>query len=1028
MKNKKFIYALVLMAGSVCTMSAQGINVTGKVTDAQGEPLPGVMITSEDGIALGLTNEAGAFNVKNKADNGSLRFRLLGYKNVEVAPKENLNVEMDLDVSCTDEVIDLGYTKENKVTFSGSAATIDGERLNKQPKLKIIGNFSGNLAGLTTTETARELFAESYNMKVRGNSDWHGNKPLVVVDGLPCVDGSIATYYEMLTADEVESVSVLKDAASQALYGTQGTNGVIVITTKRGAPGKLQVKGSFDEGIHQISQTPTFTNSWEYATLRNEAAFNDGLGKNYFYSDEQIANYKAGADKYLYPNTNWYSMLFRKFQHTQKVGVSARGGTDRVRFFSNVNFAHVGGAYHTESNEGLKGSQKYDRNNARFFFNFRSNLDVDITENVSAYLNIAANITKTHQPGINNMVQSIYQMTQAMPSTVYGPLTPEIEGAEYEPDQVIVTERNDNSPYAEVNRRGYSNNTLTNVYANFGLKVDLGFLTQGLSLVGDVAYKGYTDTNTHVSKNYRRYMIDTNSEELNWIRKGTIDNTNLVYGKGQNEWYDLSYRGHIDYARNFGQHHVKGMAYALYQCYEASAVFPYKRVTAGIDANYDFDNRYALRLVMGYGGSDKHHADSRWVTTPAVSAAWIASNEAFLKDFKPLSFAKLRVAYGKTADDRNGLARYAYDDYVTIAQGGPIGYLQYLTQEKSYGNKDLKPETSKKFNVGIDLGFFNWVNLTVDVFKEKISDAVISSTTMIPAFQGIPLSAYPQTNSGSFENKGYEIQLSVGHAFNNGFSFNVGGFVAYNKNKVVNYGETPKDDDYAYRYRTQGYSVGTQWGLIVDKSNGNGFFNFQEEIDNGPKYEFGTPRLGDLKYKDLNEDGVINDKDMAPITKGSLPNYTWGFNGQFQYKNWDLSFLFDAIGSYSYCYSGIGVYETSYDGVYGSLHRNAWTQERWNEGQKITYPALSTQATTNHRASDFFVEDCSYFKLKNLEIGYTLPAACTKGIGISKLRFVLQGQNLFSIDNMKSDDFGPENSYNTLAPYRSYSIGVRATF
>ena len=252
--------------------------------------------------------------------------------------------------------------------------------------------------------------------------------------------------------------------------------------------------------------------------------------------------------------------------------------------------------------------------------------------------------------------------------------------------------------------------------------------------------------------------------------------------------------------------------------------------------------------------------------------------------------------------------------------------------------------------------------------------------------------------------------------------------MAYNKNKVIFSGETEKDEDYAYRYNTQGYAIGTQWGLLVDRSNGNGYFNFQEEIDNGPKYEFGTPRLGDLKYVDLNNDGVINDKDVAPLTKGSLPNYTWGFNGQFKYNNFDLSFTFDAIGSYKTLTSGIGVYETSYDGVFGSRHLNAWTQERWNEGQNITYPALSTKNSTNHRDSDFFLENRSYFKLKNLELGYTLPASCTKGVGISKLRFVLQGQNLFCIDHMNNDDFGPENSYSTLSPYRSYSIGVRATF
>lgn len=1027
--KKKTIYSLIFLFGFTGSISAQNINVTGKVTDVQGGPLTGVVITTDNGTTLGTTNENGSFLIKNTDSNSNIKFNFLGYKSVAAPIKDVVNVKMDLDVSNQDEIIDLGLSKEKKATFSGAAATVDGKLLGHSPKLKLQENFEGLLPGLYTTESNATLFEEEFTMRVRGISDTHDNSPLIVVDGMPCYPGSSSNYYSLLSPDEVQSVSVLKDAASQAIYGISGASGVIVITTKRGAPGKVKVRGSYDEGIHTITTTPTFYNSYEYATMRNQAAYNDGLGSNYFFSEEQLEGFRNGSDPILYPNTNYRAMIIRKFQHTQKVGFNIAGGSEHARFFSNVNFAHVGGAFHTDDTTvGLTNPKSYQQNTSHFYFNFRTNLDVDITKYISSFLNISSGIVKGHGPGLNNTVASIYNTALTIPSTTYGPLTPVSESGGWDEGQVIVTEKQNDNPWAMVNRTGYYNNTLTNVYVDFGLKVDLGFLTKGLSFTGDAAYKGYVDHNLHTSKDYRRYTISYTNDGYTFVRKGTSDNTNLVYGKGQNEFYDLSYRAMLNYAHNFGLHHVTAMAYNLYQRYQDNSVFPWKHLLAGAQATYDYDNRYAIRLVDGYSGSDKEAPDSRWVSTPAFSFAWIASNENFLKDFKPLSFAKFRVSYGKTAEDRNGLSRYSYDDYINVENGGVIGDLQYHVNEQSYGNKNLKPETNKKFDFGFELGFLNLVNVSFDIFNEKVDNAIISSTNTIPWFQGIPLGSYPKINGGKFKNHGYELELNVGKEFANGFSFNIGGYVAYTKNKVVYIGETAKDDTYAYKYRSEGYPIGTTWGLLVDKSNGNGFFNYQAEIDKAPKYEFGTPRLGDLIYKDLNDDGVINDKDMTPITNGSIPNYTYGFHGMLKYKNFDISFQFNGIGDYKKWLSGMGIYENDYDGVFGSIHRNAWTQERWNEDEEISYPALTTKSSTNHRANDFYVQNFKYFKLKNLEIGYTLPLNTLSSLGVSSLRIVLQGQNLFTIDHLKSDDFGPEGSYTSLPIYRTYSLGLRASF
>jgi hypothetical protein len=485
----------------------------------------------------------------------------------------------------------------------------------------------------------------------------------------------------------------------------------------------------------------------------------------------------------------------------------------------------------------------------------------------------------------------------------------------------------------------------------------------------------------------------------------------------------------MNYVFNLNDHHLDATAYSFYQQYENTAYLPYTHITSGVDISYNYAHRYALRLDYGYSGSEQYSRQSRWTSTPAASAAWIISNEPLMKSVPAISLAKIRVAYGMTANDQNGLGRYTYEDNVTLSSGGSIGSLQYTINENSIGNPNLRAEKTKKTNLGLDFGLFNLVSLSVDVFKEKLNNAVISSTSLVPSYQGVALSSYPSTNAGSYENKGYEVELSVGKSFKDGFEFNLGGYVAYNKDKVINDGEISKGSDYAYPYHDRGFSYGQVFGYVVDRKNGNGFYNFKSEINNGPTYSFGTPRVGDLKYKDLNNDGVIDAKDQAPITYGALPNYTFGINGLVKYKSFDLSFLFQGVARWNSVYSGLGVWENNYDGSFGSLHKNAWTEDRWNNDEKITSPALSTQTSTNQQVSEYYVYNRSYVRLKNLEFGYTLPLNVTKHFGIEKLRFVLNGQNLLTWDHMKSKDFGPEaDSYQSVPVYRVYNIGVRATF
>lgn len=1031
MNNKIKNIVLICCAGTlICPLKAQqaASKVSGTVTDANGQPLAGVVISSFDGMSLGTTDTDGSYSVEVNMLDPTLSFSLFGYKTALKSEKDAANVIMEIDAHLLDETIYLGHSTQSRETFAGSVSTTKGSVLEKSLYSRLQGTMMGRLSGLTTIEESGQPGSESVNMYVRGLSTMHGTTAGIVIDGIYYNNYSHDMLYRISPMD-IESITVLKDGASQALYGIEGAQGVIVITTKRGVKGKPKIDIMVDEIMQQATTTPRFINSADYATMRNQAAENDGLGKNYYFSADQIAKFKAGDDA-NYPNNNWHEMFTRNISQMQRAGVSVSGGSDQVKYYTNVNFTHQGSFWNTDQKE-------YSTDNNLYKVNLRANVDVQLNKYLSGYLNMAGNIIRRHDPYSNSYTgnDAIYSALFYAPPTLYGPVTSEVldsDGNVLIPaGEVTVTEKTESSPYGMLNRSGYYNQTNTNIYSQFGLNLDMSFLTPGLSISGKVGYLSYITADMSTTQSYARYRRGDDWSKLSFVQQGTTENTELSYGKGTASYGYMSYSGSIDYARDFGLHHVKATMFGIYQGFTTNAAtYDYNRLTTGAEVQYDYDKRYSVKFDVGYSGSDQFARGHRYMFTPGVSVAYIMSNEEYIKDNASwLTLLKPRFTYAITGNDNLGLSRYAYDDKVSFSSGGTLGYMQYLTTESSFGNPNLEAEKVRKMNVGIDLGLLNQLTVSVDVFKDKTTNGVVSSTAMIPIYQGISLSSFPYTNIGEYENKGFDIEANYIKQLNKDWTINIGGFVSYNKNKIIYNGETSKGDDYAYPYRSEGFPYGQEFGYLVDYSNGNGMFNFQNEIESsGLTYEIGTPRVGDLIYQDLNGDGIINEKDQAPIGNGSLPRYYYGISGGFTFKNFELSFLLQGVGKYSRIMSGMGVYETSYEGVFGQQHLKAWTEERWNNDEEILYPALSTTTSTNHVTNDFFLYDCSYLRLRNLELAYKLPESVNKLINAKSLKIVLSGQNLFTIDNMKNDDFGPEGSYATYPTFRMYSIGVKAQF
>lgn len=930
-----------------------------------------------------------------------------------------------------EETVRFGYSSQPKGAVTGAVSTVSGRELESSPVANLSQSLAGRLNGLFTNETYSEPSRVNTTLRVRGASTIYANQPLVVIDGFPYSYNS-NQLFEYISAYEVESISVLKDASAQAIYGIQGANGVIVITTKRGQSGKLKVDVRLDQTFERPTTQLPFLPSGEYVQLRNEAGYNDGLGRNAYFSPADVQGFVSGENRELYPNNDWRKLNMRDLTHMQRVGVDLTGGNDKAVFFTNFNVMHQDGMWKTYQT-------KYNPNNDFLWANFRSNVDVRLHKALTVSLNLSGNVKREKTPGSQNVqgfADALYYRMYSIPSYVYGPTTPKTvdpeTGAE-SGDQVVVTGTEPYTTYSVINRMGYINHTVTNIYAQFAAKLDLGFLTQGLNFSGYAGYQTNAVNSQYTWQSFESWVRTPDFSELEFTKYGTGENTSLAYAKGSRFYYNLNFKGILDYRRKFGVHDISAMAYAFYQDLSKSdtgspALLPYRRIHSGVEAAYGYDDRYLLKFDLGYSGSEQYARENRFTATPAVSAGWVLSNEAFMESTADyLTYLKLRASWGKAANDLSNLGRYVYLDNISLVGGGPLGsYLGYYVNEGQAANPGLNPEISVKQNYGIDLTLFNSLSLTADVFREKMTNMVSTATAVTPTWQGIPLTYFPRTNTGAFENKGYELSADFAKQINRDFSFSVGGWLAYAKNKVINNDESERAEDFAYRKRVEGFSIGQAFGYLVDDHNGNGFFNSQQELDeSGLVYEIGAPRVGDLKYYDLNSDGVINDKDCVPLGLGSLPLYYYAFHAKAVFRNFDLNVLFQGIDDY---YAVNMNTEYGFEGVYSEWHKHAWTAERYAAGEKITYPALSTKVNSNHEVNSFFLEDKSYLRLKNIELGYTFPESIAKLVHAEKIRLALSGQNLFTWHKLATDEYGPEGTNFSIPVYKLYNIGLSVKF
>lgn len=1041
---------LLMVVGTGTALAQQsGKKITGKVLDENNQPMPGVTIIV-DGTTNGtMTGPDGTFTLGGVPSGATVIVSCIGYTD-QVLPegKSNYVVSLVPDSEMLEETVVVAFGQQKKLSVTGAISTVASADLRKTTSTRLDNALAGRVTGLTSMQSGGgQPGVDGATMYLRGAATTNGKSPLILVDGVE--RDNIRT----IDMNEVESISVLKDASATALYGVQGANGVILIQTRKGQKGKAQLNISVDQSWTSFTKEPSRLHSWEYCELRNEALMNDSQAPEF--SEETIAKFRnplLGLDpsspdydnqvairKAVYCDNDYYRMYLKSNTPQTRANANISGGTDFVNYFVNVGYIHQGGNLNTESPDYLG----YDPQCYMNRLSLRSNLDFHITKNLTASLNIASYAENVNMPAVGDLYRGdqswmitdiIYQSQTILPISP-GPVTdPRFGGVS---DGVVGYNYLDRSAYEIINRRGFHTNKRKNLNTQFSVNWDLGELvTKGLSVNGMAAYDTYNIGVLEGRKKERVYnvRVDYDSETLSYSSSNGDKIEPLTMTSSRFSNYQIYVQGSINYARTFGKHNVTAMATAYRRFWEGtSADIPYNVLGTAARATYSFDDRYLVEGNLGYNGSEQFAPSKRFGLFPSGSIGWIASNESFLKGNKYLTWLKFRASYGLVGNDSMGGLRFLYQDDNKIQSGN--GFVQGLggkiVKEGLIGNKSITWELSKKMNLGVEIGLFKDFRINVDYFTEK-RDQILLKRRTVPSFQGVSSDYIPRVNMGKVDNHGVDVEVSYSHTFNRDFSISSRVNFGFNDNTAIELDEPMRSEEYAYQYHEEGFRLGQEFGYLIDwDSPGNGYFTSQDEIDSYYPYGFGgKPRVGDFVYKDVNGDGVIDQKDLSPIGYSTtVPGLNYGISLGLNFKGIDFNVLFSGLGRYSKYYSGQGVVEWTKQGTYFDWTRNGWTEERYKNGEKITYPAISTTKTVSHTENDFFIQNRSFLRLKNIELGYTLPERFLSKVGVKALRVYVSGQNLFVWDNLRITHIDPEQNNSYGYPItKNVTLGLNINF
>lgn len=1020
---RKLIVGLLCICSTAATF-AQTATVSGVVKDDTGEPVIGAGVLVK-GTTLGtITDIDGHFSFRADDLNGVLVVSFVGMETQEIPMKGKGTFDIVLKSSNTllEEVQVVAYGAQKKVTLTGSISSVNTDELLKVPTASIGNMLSGVLSGVSSIQSSGQPGGDDPDVFIRGISTLNtmNAKPLYLVDG-------VERSFFQIDPNEVENITILKDASSTAVFGVRGANGVIIVTTKRGKEGKAKINASFSYGIQTPTRMPEFVNSYDYATFLNEAYTNDG--KDPKFTPEAVEAFRTHSNPIIYPDTDWMELLFKSSVPQTQGNVNISGGTERVRYFISMGMLDQKGFFKNHDT-------RYDANFNFNRYNYRANLDIDFTKTTLVAINMGGRVEKRNFPrsgdDINQLFRRIYWATPfSGPGIVDGKW---IKGnSQYLPVGL-------SDGLGNIYGRGYGSKTTNVVNLDLALTQKLDFVTKGLQFKIKVAYNsGYDHTKERATSiesyqpwyrkdvTWMEHPAGSDPNEVVYIQDGEAGLISYAesFGKSR-DWYA---EASFDWKRDFGLHHLSALAlYNQSKTYYPDSDYPgIPRGYVGLvgRVTYDYDNKYLIEGNVGYNGSENFAPGNRYGFFPAVSGGWVLTQEEFLKDNPVVNFLKIRASYGIVGNDR-------YHPYGTGFMDGflylPNSYFigsgyQFGTgtswspgaYEKSFGNSGLSWEKSAKQNYGIDFSLFNQkLSGSIDYFYEKRTDILAKASTD-PIIHAMSL---PVLNLGIVSNKGVELNLKWNHKINS-FRYWTNLNVSYAKNKIVYQDEVPSE--YTYTLKT-GHPVGQPFGLKV-----RGFY--YEGMEDVADHSY-VLKEGDVVYEDLNHDGKIDDNDKTAIGYPSYPLLNAGLTLGFEYKGFDFSMLWVGATKTS------RVLEETFRKPLGetydrSLMSHQFT-DRWTPETAAT--AKLPRATidgvkNNYRDSELWVKDASYLRLKNIEIGYNFRLPFMPKIGMEKMRVFMTGYNLLTFDKLKISD--PESMSSGVPQYpvmRVINFGLNVSF
>ncbi|MDR6197160.1 TonB-dependent receptor [Siphonobacter sp. SORGH_AS_0500] len=999
-----------LVAETVSSIARDRI-IQGKVTSETGEPLPGVNVLVK-GTSIGAsTNPEGNYQLSLPDQAAAtLIFTSIGYQKQEIAigNQTSLNVQLKSDEKALQEVVVVGYGEQKKVSFTGAESVITTRELKQSPTALLSNAIGGRMAGLVTVQRSGEPGYDGANIWIRGMGTFGSNQaPLLLVDG-------VERDFNNIDPHEVESFTILKDASATAVFGVRGANGVVLVNTRKGVSGKPKVSLTLEKGFLSPTRLPQYVDGYTYATLYNEANANADLPLPY--TQEVLDKIKDQSDPIRYPNVDWMKLM-KHSAGQEHMNLNISGGNPTVRYFVSASYFHDQGFFIEDPRN------EYSTNLNRQRFNLRTNVDINLSKEIELSIGITGISENRNFPGTGT--QEIFNLMNKATPVLYPMLYPDGRI----PGTVASAREN---PYGKLTQTGYATEFRGTTQGTFGLKYDLSRWIKGLNIRGRFAFDSYSSNNIGRKKNFETWLASAQNDPTtgqpiyNLTAEGDKFLGYTISTTGESRSY---LEGSLNYNRTLGNHDIGAMLLynqggRQYTAATAIGSLPYRRMGLVGRATYGWKERYFTEVNFGYNGSENFPRGKRFGFFPAFSAGWVVSEEPFFKNHVSfISLFKLKGSYGIVGNDQINDQRFMYLTTLTTTDGYLFGTEFNNSmggiKENTIGNPNITWETSRKSNIGMEVhALKDRITLLLDFFREHRTN-ILTQRGTVPDLLGIQ--SLPYANIGIVDNKGVDATLNYRASIGN-VRMDLKGTYTFARNRIVYSDEPIRRYDYLQR---TGQRIGQPFGLEAI-----GLFSSQEEINNSPKQAFtSTVAPGDVKYRDVNGDGVIDIYDEKPIGFSNVPEMVFGFGGTFTYKGFDLSVLFQGVGNVTVFRNYQGYIPFS-QGQFGNVLTAAldrWTVE--NPNPEASFPRLYPGSNdNNYRNSTFWQISGNYLRLKNAQLGYTIAKRWAQKIKADNIRFYINGLNLMLWDRIKHYDPESGDGAGKYPPSRVINLGLNLNF